>query len=65
AQAAAHSQASELESSRQSWQCKICFAREVDAGFAGCGHMVCVACAAGLDKCPVCRKRSALIRLYK
>jgi len=66
AAAAAATQEAELEGVRQSWQCKICFANDVDSAYVSCGHMVCSSCATGMQRCPVCRSRSSqLIRLYK
>jgi hypothetical protein len=40
AKAAVLRQATELEGSRGAWQCKICYAHDVDAAFTGCGHLV-------------------------
>jgi sacsin len=40
AQAAAARHQAELEAAKSAWSCKICFTRDVDAAFAGCGHMV-------------------------
>ncbi|GFR39737.1 hypothetical protein Agub_g219, partial [Astrephomene gubernaculifera] len=64
----AASSAADAESARGAWQCKICFSRDVDAAFTGCGHLICARCAAasGSSRCPVCRKPSQqLLRLYR
>nr|POE65044.1 radial spoke head 1 like [Quercus suber] len=47
-------------------RCNICYARDLDAAFYDCGHVVaCHACAAQIDACPVCRKRVlARVQLY-
>ncbi len=36
----AAAQQSELEAGKSGWTCKICYARDLDASFTGCGHMV-------------------------
>ncbi|KXZ55127.1 hypothetical protein GPECTOR_3g279 [Gonium pectorale] len=60
--------ATDAEATRGSWQCKICFSRDVDCAYTGCGHLICATCgqASGTNRCPVCRKPSqALLRLYR
>eukprot|EP00198_Chlamydomonas_reinhardtii_P000860 XP_001690195.1 predicted protein [Chlamydomonas reinhardtii] len=64
----AESAAAEAENARSAWQCKICFSRDVDAAYTGCGHVICARCAAATatNRCPVCRKPSpALLKLYR
>ncbi|EFJ44918.1 hypothetical protein VOLCADRAFT_118510 [Volvox carteri f. nagariensis] len=64
----ATSSASEAEAARGAWQCKICFSRDVDSAYTGCGHTICALCAnaASTNRCPVCRKPSqSLLRLYR
>lgn len=56
---------SELEAARGNWQCRVCFGRDVEQAFVGCGHMYCGDCMPSLPKCPVCRKPSQKIRLYR
>lgn len=56
---------SELEAARSNWQCRVCFSRDVEQAFVGCGHMYCSDCMRSLPKCPVCRKSSQKIRLYR
>jgi sacsin len=56
---------SELEAARSSWQCRVCFSRDVEQAFVGCGHMYCGDCMPSLPKCPVCRKTSQKIRLFR
>eukprot|EP00798_Chlamydomonas_sp_ICE-L_P006706 gene6706-3376_t len=58
-------QEQELESARTAWQCKVCMAADVECSYIGCGHMLCGGCASSLDRCPVCRKRSQLLRVFK
>ena len=37
--------------------CQICYAREIDALFYDCGHVVaCMECAGLCEDCPICRK---------
>jgi sacsin len=55
----------ELEAARGAWQCRVCFSRDVDHAFVACGHMYCSACMPSLQRCPVCRKGSQKIRLYR
>ncbi|GLC59948.1 hypothetical protein PLESTB_001557000 [Pleodorina starrii] len=64
----AASSASEAENARGAWQCKICFSRDVDSAYTGCGHTICARCASATasNRCPVCRKPSqSLLRLYR
>eukprot|EP00878_Enallax_costatus_P022123 GHUV01023461.1.p1 GENE.GHUV01023461.1~~GHUV01023461.1.p1 ORF type:complete len:172 (+),score=65.22 GHUV01023461.1:1067-1582(+) len=56
---------SEFEAIRSSWQCRVCFSRDVNQAFVGCGHMYCSACMPSLAKCPVCRKASGKIKLFR
>lgn len=56
---------SELESVRSSWQCRVCFTRDVDMAFLGCGHLFCSQCVASQRRCPMCRKESKTMKLYK
>jgi hypothetical protein len=38
--------------------CRVCWEDPAEAAFYDCGHVVaCLACARGVDTCPVCRKR--------
>lgn len=55
----------EVEALRSSWQCRVCFSRDVNQAFVGCGHMYCSGCMPSLAKCPVCRKASDKIKLYR
>lgn len=55
----------ELEAVRSSWQCRVCFSRDVEQAFVGCGHMYCGDCMPSLPRCPVCRKASSKIRLFR
>ena len=55
----------ELEAMQGSWQCRVCFSRDVNQAFVGCGHMYCSGCMPSLAKCPVCRTASGKIKLYK
>lgn len=55
----------EVEAIRSSWQCRVCFSRDVNQAFVGCGHMYCSACMPSLAKCPVCRKASGKIKLFR
>ena len=57
----------EAEASRALSTCKICFSRVVDVAFSGCGHLVCSSCLPNLrgGACPICRKASSSIRLYR
>eukprot|EP00882_Tetradesmus_deserticola_P020930 GHRQ01022620.1.p1 GENE.GHRQ01022620.1~~GHRQ01022620.1.p1 ORF type:complete len:116 (+),score=35.20 GHRQ01022620.1:458-805(+) len=55
----------ELEAVRGSWQCRVCFSRDVNQAFVGCGHMYCSGCMPSLAKCPVCRTASGKIKLYR
>ena len=49
-------------------ECKVCYTRGIDAVFAACGHLVCcMACAARVDRCPICRvpvRSGDIIRTY-
>ncbi|KIZ07434.1 hypothetical protein MNEG_0508 [Monoraphidium neglectum] len=47
------------------WQCRVCFSAECDAAFVACGHTFCRGCVSNLARCPVCRKASQRVRLYK
>jgi sacsin len=60
----ARARAEEVEAG---WQCRVCFSATVDAAFVACGHMFCRACVAqiGGGRCPVCRKSSQVIKLFK
>jgi sacsin len=62
---AREAQESELESLRTGWQCRVCFSREVDTAFSGCGHMFCAQCSRSLSKCAVCRRVSQQLKLFK
>lgn len=53
------------EELQAAWQCRVCFSAECDAVFIGCGHTFCRGCVGSLARCPVCRKSSNRIRLYK
>ena len=43
--------------------CHICMDRPIDTAFVPCGHVVaCSECAPGVrSKCPICRKRIAMV----
>ena len=58
-------QESELDSLRTGWQCRVCFSREVDTAFSGCGHMFCSQCSRSLSRCAVCRRASQQLKLFK
>ena len=46
--------------------CAVCMDREPNTVFPACGHMcVCVHCAIGLNSCPICRRRSKAIRIFR
>ena len=46
--------------------CAVCMDRQPNTVFPACGHMcVCVRCAIGLTSCPICRRRSSAIRIYR
>ena len=49
-------------------ECKVCYARDINAVFAACGHLVCcMTCAARVDRCPICRvpvRSGDVIRTY-
>ncbi len=64
-QAVAAAKEAEAEALKGSWQCRVCFGRDVDCAFVGCGHMYCSVCARSLASCAVCRKASAKVRLFK
>lgn len=55
AERAAASASTEAEAARGAWQCKICFSRDVDAAYTGCGHLICSRCASATNtnRCPV------------
>jgi sacsin len=57
----------ELEASRSSLQCKICFSGVADVAFVGCGHIYCSKCSLQVQggRCPQCRRASATIKLYR
>jgi len=62
---AREAQESELDSLRTGWQCRVCFSREVDTAFSGCGHMFCSQCSRSLSRCAVCRRASQQLKLFK
>jgi predicted Zn-ribbon and HTH transcriptional regulator len=45
--------------------CRVCYAAACDAAYVGCGHTFCRGCIDQAPRCPVCRKASQRIRLYK
>jgi sacsin len=65
AEARAKEQATEAESARTAWQCKVCFSREVECCFSSCGHLFCAQCASSLgNRCASCRKQGQVIRVF-
>jgi sacsin len=62
---AAQQKEAEVDALRNAWQCRVCFSKDVDRAFVGCGHMYCGSCMPSLARCPVCRTTSAKIKLYK
>ncbi|GAX84471.1 hypothetical protein CEUSTIGMA_g11891.t1 [Chlamydomonas eustigma] len=55
-----------VESAQQAWQCKVCFASEVDCCFSSCGHLFCSRCADSLrGRCAACRKQGQIIKVFK
>lgn len=59
----------EEDSERLRGCCVICIDKESDVVFSGCGHLcVCTACASkmrGGGKCPICRVKSSIIKVFK
>jgi len=56
--------ASELDKIKGSFNCQICYQRDVDNILAPCGHMICSQCKGGLEarrQCPFCRVRFQII----
>ena len=46
--------------------CSICFARECDAAYYPCGHMLCYGCACMCRECPKCRQPyNEIIKVYR
>ncbi len=58
-------QAPGVDDSREEGLCVVCIESRADTVFL-CGHMcVCELCAAGLQACPICRRRSRPIRVFQ
>ena len=54
------------EASAEGGRCVVCLERMYDVVFVGCGHLVlCGTCAAAIDRCPVCRRASAKVKVYR
>lgn len=46
--------------------CAVCLTNHCSAVFAQCGHMcACISCAERMDKCPICRAKTRVIRVYR
>ena len=46
--------------------CVVCLYSRATACYKECGHLVCCeACAARMQRCPLCRKRSAWMKVYR
>jgi len=46
--------------------CVVCLERAVELVYTPCGHLcACAACGAGLARCPICRGRSAVVRVFR
>jgi sacsin len=68
AEASAKQHEEAADAAKQSWSCRVCFANEVQVAFTGCGHMLCQRCCDAVPEqrgCPMCRKYSGRVRLYK
>ena len=58
-------QAPGVDDAREEGLCVVCIESRADTVFL-CGHMcVCELCAAGLQACPICRRRSRPIRVFQ
>ena len=58
-------QAHGVDDAREEGLCVVCIETRADTVFL-CGHMcVCELCAAGLQACPICRRRSRPIRVFQ
>ena len=63
--APASEQAPGVDDAREEGLCVVCIECRADTVFL-CGHMcVCELCAAGLQSCPICRRRSRPIRVFQ
>lgn len=59
------SQANGMDNEREEGLCVVCIESRADTVYM-CGHMcVCELCAAGLQACPICRRRSRPIRVFQ
>ena len=46
--------------------CVICMQARSAVVYKECGHLVCCAvCAGRIDRCPICRRRSAHMKVYR
>jgi hypothetical protein len=46
--------------------CVICMQSRSAVVYKECGHLVCCAvCAGRIDRCPICRRRSAHMKVYR
>ncbi len=56
----------ERDAAKTAWQCRVCLSRECDAVMVGCGHLLCAQCGEAVrQRCPFCRKASAIKKIYK
>ena len=47
-------------------ECKICFDKSIDSVFTPCGHVLaCFSCASSVKKCPICKRSTKAIKMYK
>jgi len=46
--------------------CKICLSKEINTLFKACNHLIsCEECAKKLDSCPICRKKTISVKVYR
>ena len=46
--------------------CVVCMYARSEVVYKECGHLVCCGvCAGRMDRCPLCRRRSAHMRVYR
>ncbi|KXZ56672.1 hypothetical protein GPECTOR_1g605 [Gonium pectorale] len=56
----------EDEGVRGAGTCVVCMDRDTEVVFSGCGHMcACFPCSAALNRCPICRVASKMVRVYR
>jgi hypothetical protein len=54
-----------LQEAQGEWQCSVCWSDPLGLAYTGCGHMVCSSCAPMLPECPICRKASPQLKLFR